>query len=113
MQGMAELVTELAARYSLGILSDTDPLHWQYCRQQYSFLRLFAEPTLSFQTGFLKPDPRCYRLAAENTGTSVEFCLFIDDRAENVIGARQAGMRALQFTGLESLRRELNNLHII
>jgi len=114
MAGMAELVTELAERYSLGILSDTDPLHWQYCLEQFPFLQLFTRPTLSFQTGFLKPDPRCYQLAAQNTGdTPVESCLFIDDREANVIGARKAGMKALQFTDLASLRRDLNDLHIL
>ncbi len=114
MAGMPELVAELAERYSLGILSDTDPLHWQYCLEQFPLLHLFAKPTLSFQTGLLKPDPQCYSLAAHNTaGTPVESCLFIDDREENVIGARKAGMKALQFTDLASLRRDLNNLHIL
>jgi HAD superfamily hydrolase (TIGR01509 family) len=114
MAGMAELVAELSGRYTLGILSDTDPLHWQYCLQQFSFLHLFASPTLSYQTGFLKPDPHCFSLAAQNTGgTPVEGCLFIDDREENVNGSRKAGMKALQFTDLALLRRELNKLHIL
>lgn len=113
MEGMAGLVTELSARYTLGILSDTDPLHWPYCQKQFPFLKLFTRPTLSYQTGFLKPDPRCYELAARNTATTAEFCLFIDDRENNVSGARKAGMTALRFSGLESLRRELTDMHIL
>jgi HAD superfamily hydrolase (TIGR01509 family) len=113
MEGMAELVVELSQRYVLGILSDTDPLHWQYCRQQFSFLQLFPKPTLSYQTGLLKPDPRCYQLAAKNIDMAVYSCLFIDDREENVSGALKAGMPAMLFTGVESLRQELKNLHLL
>jgi HAD superfamily hydrolase (TIGR01509 family) len=112
-EGMEELVAQLAAHYVLGLLSDTDPLHWQYCQQHFSFLRHFTKPTLSYQTGLLKPDPRCYQQAAENAGTAIKSCLFIDDREQNVEGARRVGMQALLFTGLESLRHELKNLQLI
>ena len=112
-EGMEELVAQLAARYVLGLLSDTDPLHWQYCQQHFSILRHFTKPTLSYQTGLLKPDPRCYQQASENAGTAIKSCLFIDDREQNVEGARRVGMQALLFSGVESLQQELKNLHLI
>jgi len=113
MDGMEELVRELAEQYPLGLLSDTDPLHWPYCLQKFSFLKLFNRPTLSYETGLLKPDPQCYHLAAKNSYTTPEYCLFIDDREENVSGAMRTGMSALHFKGVESLRLELMELHII
>jgi HAD superfamily hydrolase (TIGR01509 family) len=113
MEGMEELVGKVAKYYQLGLLSDTDPLHWPYCLEKFSFLKQFERPTLSYETGLLKPDPQCYHLAAKNCSTSLENCLFIDDREENVAGARQTGMSALQFKGVESLRVELMELQII
>jgi HAD superfamily hydrolase (TIGR01509 family) len=113
MAGMAELVAELSGRYKLGLLSDTDPLHWQTCRQRFPFLHLFQHPTLSFETGWLKPDQRCYQRAAENAGSAVQSCLFIDDREVNVLGAHSAGMPAIQFKGVDLLRKELKYLQIL
>jgi putative hydrolase of the HAD superfamily len=55
-----------------------------------------------------KPDPdafhACLRRLRHATTTDV---LFIDDNADNVAGARRAGLDALLYTNLESLRREL------
>jgi putative hydrolase of the HAD superfamily len=52
---------------------------------------------LSYQIGARKPDPSIYRYALDELGTQGEHCFFIDDRAENIDAAREAGMRAHQF----------------
>jgi putative hydrolase of the HAD superfamily len=44
-----------------------------------------------------KPDPRVFALAAERLGVAPTTCLFVDDVAENLVGAEQAGMRAVQI----------------
>jgi FMN phosphatase YigB (HAD superfamily) len=36
-----------------------------------------------------------------------EECIFVDDRAENVEGARKAGMNAIQFQNVEQISAEL------
>ena len=105
MDGMDSLVRRVAQSYKIGLLSDIDPLHWAYCRKNFPFLSLFEKPGLSFEIGALKPDPRCYTAAAKNTDTQIEHCLFIDDRAINVHGAQEAGMQAVQFTGVDDLIR--------
>lgn len=113
MEGMEELVDQLAARYRLGILSDTDPLHWAYVTEAFPFLNRIPNPTLSYVTGILKPDPECYRIAAENAGSAPGMCLFIDDRPVNVEGARKAGMQAIQFISPIQLRKELQARGIV
>ena len=59
MEGMEPLVARLQKTYRLGLLSDTDPIHWQFLSDNYPILRHFANPTLSFRVGAMKPDPRC------------------------------------------------------
>jgi len=49
---------------SLGLLSDTDSLHWQHLRDHYPILSIFPRPILSFQVGTMKPDPEIFRRAA-------------------------------------------------
>lgn len=107
MDGIAELFAEVAAVLPVGLLSDTDPLHWNFLRENYPFLQRIERPTLSFETGFLKPDPRAYRAAVFAAGVSAPSCLFIDDLAQNVDGARREGLQAVQFTAVGALRAAL------
>ncbi len=107
MAGMEELLRELEGRVKLGLLSDTDPLHWGYLRGAYPVLEVFERPTLSYEVGVTKPDREIFLAAAENVGTQCEECLFIDDLEANVAGAVGVGMEGVVFKGAERLRAGL------
>jgi len=107
MPGMPELLAEVAARLPVGILSDTDPLHWGHVLEHYPWLRAVPNPTLSFRTGLLKPDRGAYLAAAADVGVPPEVCFFTDDLEANVEGARRAGMDALQFSSANATRQAL------
>ena len=107
MPGMEELLAELraAGNFRLGLLSDTDPLHWEHICGAFPWIPAsFPCPTLSFREKLLKPAPEIFLRAAADVGCAPNECLFIDDRADNVAGARAAGMPAEQFTGADALR---------
>ncbi|MDR0868275.1 MAG: HAD family phosphatase [Planctomycetota bacterium] len=111
MPGMRELAGELrdAGKVKLGLLSDTDPWHWEFIGREFPWIKeTFLRPTLSFQTGVLKPAAAAFLRAAANVDEPPENCLFIDDRADNVAGARAVGMSAVQFRDAATLRRELS-----
>ena len=110
---MAELFAEVADRYTVGLLSDTDPLHWQKVLALLPWLKKVAKPTLSHEVGYLKPHPRMYAAAAANCGRDKERCLFIDDVRANVDGARFYGMPALHYTGTDKLRKDLASLCLL
>ena len=109
IEGMPDLLSNLGTLYTIGLLSDTDSIHWQYIVTEYPFLKTIKNPTLSFKTGYMKPNPEIYRIAAENVGYHPNKCLFIDDRQINVEGAQAAGMKAIQFTDLDALNNVLND----
>jgi putative hydrolase of the HAD superfamily len=98
-----------AAQYPLGILSNTNDIHWQFISQgRYAVLRYFFQVTaLSFQVGVMKPDPRIYQEAAKLAKTPPEAIFFTDDRPENVEAACQAGYDAVRFEGAGQLAAEL------
>ena len=112
MQGMPAIVDRVSKKYKIGLLSDIDPLHWQYCQQNFPVLKNFKKPALSFEIGALKPDPICYQSASENINTELQNCLFIDDREINIQGAREAGMQAIRFTSVADLELLLPNLGV-
>lgn len=113
MPGMMELFRELSQRYDIGLLSDTDPIHWDYLRNVMPWLQLVARPTLSFELGYLKPHPVMFETAAANCGKTKAECLFIDDFLANVDGARYSGMPGLRFVGPEKLRKDLVGLRVL
>lgn len=105
--GMDALLQELAPRIRLGLLSDTDPLHWEHILAHFPYVARIPAPTLSFQTQVMKPEPGAYLAAAEKVGVEPSRCLFIDDLQQNVKGARAVGMDAVQFVDMDTLRGDL------
>src|SRR5579885_1856179 len=67
-------------------------------------LKHFDQITFSFELGCTKPDRRIYEHALQGLGLPAEEALFIDDRPENVAGARRAGLHAELYTGWEDFR---------
>ncbi|MEN6307434.1 MAG: HAD family phosphatase [Anaerohalosphaeraceae bacterium] len=113
MEGMEPIVAQLEGRVKLGLLSDTDPLHWEYIRDHYPWMRYFQHPTLSFQIGSMKPSRESYLAAAGHVGLPPEACLFIDDLQKNVEGACAAGMSAVRFQGAAMLQNYLAGEHLL
>lgn len=71
------------------------------------FFSRFRDILVSGTEKLLKPDPAIYRLALGRFGLAPGEALFIDDRADNVEGARAVGMPAHLFTDAADLRRRL------
>jgi HAD superfamily hydrolase (TIGR01509 family) len=98
-----------AARYRLGILSNTCEAHWQYIIDgRYRIIPdLFELSALSFRIGAMKPSPDIYRAAADLAKVAPEELFFLDDRQENVEGARKVGLDAVLYSTPQALATEL------
>ena len=74
-------------------------------------LRAYFDVALSScYLGLRKPDLAIYQRVIDIVGRPPERILFVDDRPENVAGARNAGIMALRYTGSEVLRHDLVGL---
>lgn len=113
MDGMEALVAQIRPHIRIGLLSDTDPLHWNHIKTTWPWIGAIQNPTLSYETGVMKPAPAIYLRAAENVQTPPEHCLYIDDLEANVQGARAVGMAAERFENTESLKRLFQTLELI
>jgi HAD superfamily hydrolase (TIGR01549 family) len=101
------LVQDLASRYRVLALSNTNPLHYAMLKENYPILRHFHDNVLSYEVGAAKPEPAIYRAAIDRAGCRAEECFFTDDLAMNIEAARQHGMDAVQFLSPEQLEGEL------
>jgi len=108
-QSMATVVSALSgARWPLGILSNTCPSHWDYCRRRYTILDgLFRVHIVSYEVRATKPDAEIFQAAARAAGHEPGELFFVDDMAENVEGARAAGLDAVQYTTTPRLVADL------
>jgi putative hydrolase of the HAD superfamily len=107
MEGMAELVSRVAARYPLYLISNTNALHFAYIKESYAFLDHFQSFILSFEVGSRKPEPDIYQALIQRMGLPPSQGLFVDDKLPFVTAAQSQGLTAWQFTSAENFIRDL------
>lgn len=112
-QEMVDLLGQVADLYPCHLLSNTNALHMTYIYQHYTFFHYFQTQILSYEVGLLKPDIEIYQLAAKTANVDPCRCLFIDDKEENVQGARAVGMQAIWHRDVESTRAEFIERRLI
>ncbi len=92
--------------FGIYVLSNASDKFYEYF-PNFAPLSYFDGILVSADEGVTKPDIRIYRIFLERFGLRPEECLFIDDREDNVEGARAAGMRACVFrNSFEEIKAE-------
>ena len=101
------LVEELASRYRLVLLSNTNAIHFEMVRRTYPVLRHFHDFTLSYEVKAMKPNPAIYLDAVAKAGCKPEECFYTDDIPAFIAGAKQLGIDAVRFENAEQIEREM------
>ncbi len=107
-----ELIAALKRNYSLILVSNTNEAHFEFIRSQYRVVDYFDRRILSYEVGSLKPDRKIFEYAIAAANCPVEALFFIDDREENIVAARQLGIKAYQFKGEAGLIAALQDAGI-
>jgi putative hydrolase of the HAD superfamily len=89
------------------ILSNMGDSVLESISREFAWLGRFDVLIWSYQHLMAKPDPAIYRLTLQRLGTRPEETLFLDDKRENIDAALALGFRALQFTTVDQLRKDL------
>jgi 2-haloacid dehalogenase len=115
LPGMREIVCELdAAGVPLYAITNFSHEFWPPFRdREADVFDRFREIVVSGDELLTKPDPAIYVRALERFGLRAEDTVFIDDRADNVAGARSVGMEAVVFTDAATLRADLERFGIL
>lgn len=94
------------------VLSNTNVLHWQYCRSHFEFANYFDAHTLSFEVKALKPEAPIYLDAIKKSGVAANECFYTDDIAAYADAATKLGMHGFQFINAAKVKNDLASVGI-
>ena len=93
----------LRRKYVLCILSNTNPLHFNFIRNNLPVFNYIDRFMVSYKIGLLKPDPEIFAAAQRIMLGGRKPFLYIDDSPEHVRAARNIGWRSIGMTSVENL----------
>lgn len=96
--------------YGLYVISNFHKDAFAHIEAKYGWFKLFDGLVISCDHRLLKPEPQIYRELLEGYELRGQECLFIDDVAANVEGARRTGMEAILYRSSDQLRSDLGHL---
>jgi putative hydrolase of the HAD superfamily len=93
-----------------GLLSNMPHEMVSYVRQKFAWLDQFDHLTFSAEVSLIKPEAAIYEHSLRGVGVPASEALFVDDKEQNVQGARALGMHAIRFQSIEQLAGDLKEL---
>lgn len=109
--GIRDCLEQLARRYPLYVLTNTNPEHEMVWAEKHrELLSYFEKIFVSSQMGCRKPDAAAYLHVSRSIGAPCSEILFFDDAEENVQGARKVGMQAIRVDLAHSITRWIRPL---
>lgn len=104
---MLDLVQEVkAAGYRIALLTNivAELREWLHCLLPEGTVDVYAD---SSELGLRKPDPAIYARLVELLGVAADEIAFVDDFAENLEPAREAGLLTVLYSSPGQTRRDL------
>jgi putative hydrolase of the HAD superfamily len=110
VEGMEDIVQRVSRTHQTALVSNTNEIHYSYSRKKVQVLGILQKHYLSYQLHVMKPARGFYDAIIKDQKILPSKMLFIDDIAENVKAAKNSGMQAIRFEGVEKLNASLNGL---
>lgn len=104
---VSKIILSQKGKWRLGLVSNTNPLHFDYVLEKFPILRTFDRWILSHEVGFKKPAVEIFQRAMEWASVTPRKILFIDDMKKHIEVAAFLGMQGIQFISAHQLREEL------
>ena len=106
-QEVSKIILSLKGTWRIGLLSNTDPIHFNYILSKFPVMRTFDKWILSYEVGFKKPAVQIFQKAIEWASIEPRKILFIDDTKEHVEAAISLGIQGIHFISAQQLKEEL------
>ena len=104
---MLEFAEEQSAHRPVHLLTNSNELHIEYVFRSFPELSFHRELVVSSRIGALKPAAAFYQRALDLIGIRPEDGLFVDDRLENIEGARACGIQSSHYQNAGQAIKEI------
>ena len=104
---LLEFIETLKNRYILGIISNNSKEWFNYFWKEYKWDKVFSIKIVSGEMHIRKPDVRIFVDALDKAKIKGEQALYIDDRPERGLAARETGMKVLIYKNLAQLKKDI------
>ena len=104
LPGARQLLARCAQQYPCYLFSNTNASHYEHWSQhQAKVLEPLRGVFTSFELGLRKPEPQAFKEIAQRIGCAPQDILLFDDTQENINGARDLGLQAVNVNGPEKI----------
>ena len=104
---VSRIIFSLKGSVQLGLLSNTDPLHFHYILSKFPVVSAFDKWILSYEVGFKKPAIEIFQKAIAWASVKPSKILFIDDMKTHVDVAISLGMQGIHFISADQFKDTL------
>ncbi|MDR1057232.1 MAG: HAD family phosphatase [Coxiellaceae bacterium] len=84
-----------------------------HVRYNYKFFEYFKDIVVSGVEKAIKPELKIYQILLERNKLDPKQCIFVDDKPENLVPAKNLGMQVIQFTSPKNLKKQLKKLKVM
>jgi glucose-1-phosphatase len=113
VEGMAEIVRRISVRYQLGLVSNTNEIHYKYASENIGFLRDITHHYLSYQIRAMKPTRLFFDTIVKDLKAYPSKMLIIDDLQDIIKEAKMAGLQGIRFEDAAKLEVNLKTLGVL
>jgi HAD superfamily hydrolase (TIGR01549 family) len=106
---LIEYIRSLRGKYKTGLISNA----WGDLRDfivREKFDDAFDRMIISAEVGAMKPQPKIFEIALEQSGVSPTETVFVDDFYVNIEGCEKVGIKGIHFKDPETTLKQLKKL---
>jgi len=112
--GIEQLLIDLKHKYRLVALTNTNIIHNKVWRLKYAgILKHFEKIFSSHEMETRKPEEKAYRIVLNYLQCKPAETIFIDDNADNIMGANKLGIPTILVISQEQMRKELQKFKLL
>ncbi len=97
-------------KYELFLLSNTNPLHFNYIKKKFAYVNYIDKFILSYKVKMAKPDSKIYKAVLKKFKLNPYETLFIDDLNDNCTAAGKFGIKTICYKNYRTFEKQFRKI---